>query len=535
MPFHTSSPQEFGIASAQERLWRSLYFYATYRLILGGVFLFLLYPFSHELWLGGNDSPQFFWTSVTYFFIALISLIVVRAHLPRFTWQLANLVSVDIVCITLLADASGGISSGLSVLMLVSLASAGLVSRGRITLLYAALASIAVLLQQAYAVLTRNVAPELFMPAGLLCVAYFAVTWLAHVLAKFATQNEQLALSRGVELSIMAEANRLLIQDLPDGVLVVNEHGLIRQSNPSAARLLGVEPDSSLERMLTKLSPELAKLHSAWRLDPRPLHTTLELPSTRSALGVRFLPVQRDGFWGAVIVLEDILRIQEQAQQFKLAALGRLTASIAHEVRNPLSSISYAAELLREEKRTESRDRMLQLILSNVARLNRMVHDIMQLNRRDRLHQECFDLREQLPGLTNEIIQPSGLPKKTIKLTLESPLPVCFDRGHLEQVLWNLCGNALRHCRQQSSSVTLRGWCENSHTVLEVSDDGSGISAEAVPHLFEPFFTTEASGTGLGLYISRELCEANGSRLEYRVQEGSGACFRITFGETNEQ
>lgn len=535
MPFHSPLPPEFGAASAQERLWRSLYFYATYRLLLGGVFLFLLYPFSNELWLGGNDSPLFFWTSLSYFFIALVSLVVVRAQLPSFTWLLASMVGVDIVCIALLADASGGISSGLSVLMLVSLAAAGLVSRGRTTLLYAALASIAVLLQQAHSVLTRGVAPELFMQVGLLCVAYFAVTWLALLLAKFATQSEQLALSRGVELSNMAEANRLLIQDLPDGVLVVNEHGIVRQSNPSASRLLEIEIDSSSEWALTELSPLLADLYAMWRTEPHPTHTTLNVPGQPSPLGVRFLPVQREGFWGAVIVLEDTRRIQEQAQQFKLAALGRLTASIAHEVRNPLSSISYAAELLREEKRTESRNRMLQLILSNVARLNHMVNDIMQLNRRDRLHQESFDLHEQLPGLTNEIIQPTGLPKKTLKLTLDGALPVCFDRGHLEQILWNLCGNALRHCRQQPGSVTLRGWCENGHTTLEVSDDGSGIPPEAVPHLFEPFFTTEASGTGLGLYISRELCEANGARLEYRPTETGGASFRISFGGTNEQ
>jgi two-component system sensor histidine kinase PilS (NtrC family) len=226
--------------------------------------------------------------------------------------------------------------------------------------------------------------------------------------------------------------------------------------------------------------------------------------------------------------------VYDQAQQLKLAALGRLTASIAHEVRNPLSSISYASELLREEKRKESRDRLLQLILSNVARLNRLVQDIMQLNRRDRAQQESFDLAVQLPGVIEEFAQPGGVSSAIFVCEVAHPLPVCFDRGHLEQVLWNLCGNALRYCHKQPGSVLLRGWVgEGGRSVLEIADDGPGIDAGAQSHLFEPFFTTNAAGTGLGLYISRELCEANGARLEYQPAE-AGACFRITFGEMNE-
>lgn len=533
MPFLATPPLEYGIAPVQERLWRSLYFYAAYRLILGGVFLFLLYPFSESLWLGSNDTPQFFRASLSYFLLTLLGLLTVRLRRPNFDVQLALLVGVDILCITLLADASGGITSGLSVLLLVSLAATGLVSHGPATLFYAALASIAVLLQHGYAVLTRGMLPELFMQVGLLCVAYFAVTWLAHLLARYTMQSEQLAMQRGMELAMMAEANRLLIHDLPDGVLMLDEHGGIHQANPSASRLLGIEVSTG--HALAEIVPELARLHDEWHRHPEQTTTSLTLPGRAQALVVRFLPVRQDGFRGAVVVLEDTQRIQEQAQQFKLAALGRLTASIAHEVRNPLASISYAAELLGEEKRADSRNRLQQLILSNVARLNCLVQDIMQLNRRDRLHQENFDLSAQLPGLIRDILQPTGTPAKTVTLKRPAHLPVRFDRGHLEQILWNLCSNALRHCRQQPGSVTLHAQEEDGRTVLEVRDDGPGIAADVLPHLFEPFFTTDAAGTGLGLYISRELCEANGARLEYLPTEGHGACFRITFGDTDEQ
>ncbi|WP_051937693.1 PAS domain-containing sensor histidine kinase [Ferriphaselus sp. R-1] len=533
MPFLATPTLEYGIAPVQERLWRSLYFYAAYRLTLGGVFLFLLYPFSASLWLGSNDTPQFFRASLGYFLLTLLGLLTVRLRRPSFDVQLALLVGVDILGITLLADASGGITSGLNVLLLVSLAATGLVSHGPATLFYAALASIAVLLQHGYAVLTRGAVPELFMQVGLLCVAYFAVTWLAHLLARYAMQSEQLAMQRGMELAMMAEANRLLIHDLPDGVLMLDEHGGIHQANPSASRLLGTEVSTG--GSLTESVPELARLHETWCLHPEQTTTALTVPGQAQTLRVRFLPVREDGFRGAVVVLEDTRRIQEQAQQFKLAALGRLTASIAHEVRNPLASISYAAELLSEEKRADSRNRLQQLILSNVARLNCLVQDIMQLNRRDRLHQENFDLSQQLPGLIREILQPTGTPAKTVSLKRAAHLPVRFDRGHLEQILWNLCSNALRHSRQQPGSVTLHAREEDGRILLDVSDDGPGIAPAVLPHLFEPFFTTDAAGTGLGLYISRELCEANGARLEHLPREEQGACFRITFGGSDEQ
>lgn len=516
-----------------ERLWSSLSYFATYRLILGGVFLFLLYPFSQNLWLGGNDSPLFLWTSLIYSAFALLGLGAVRWRRPEFDVQLAGMLGGDIIGITLLADASGGITSGLGVLLLVSLAASGLMCRGRITLFYAALASIALLLQHGYGVLAGGMPPELFMQVGLLCVAYFAVAWLAHLLAGFAVRSERLAQHRGAELSNMAEANRLLIRDLPDGVLVVNEQGLLRQINPSAARLLGLQREPLESLPLAEVAPELAALYGVWRKHPVPMNTGL--PEASPTLGVRFLPVQGDGFLGAVILLEDTQQILAQAQQIKLAALGRLTASIAHEVRNPLSSISYAAELLREENRAESRDRLLKLILSNVGRLNRLVQDIMQLNRRDRLHTETFDLAAQLPGLVSDIVQPTGASGQIFRFELESPLSVSFDRGHLEQVLWNLCGNALRHCCQQPGSVILRAKGEGAQGVLEVEDDGSGVAPENVTHLFEPFFTTNAAGTGLGLYISRELCAANGARLEFRPGERGGACFRISFGDVHEQ
>jgi two-component system sensor histidine kinase PilS (NtrC family) len=245
---------------------------------------------------------------------------------------------------------------------------------------------------------------------------------------------------------------------------------------------------------------------------------------------VRFVAIERNAENGAVIFLEDMRRVRAEAQQIKLAALGRLTANIAHEVRNPLSAISYATELLQEQQGDASNRRLLQIVLDNTHRINQIVKDVMQLNRRDRAQPEVFELAAILRGFAEEF----DLAERHAGVMVLAGLTageVSFDRGHFRQVLWNLCRNALRYGRKLPGSLVLAMSAENGLVTLAVQDDGPGISVEHQGKLFEPFFTTAADGTGLGLYIAKELCEANGARLEYRADEElTGACFSITFG-----
>lgn len=520
---------------SQESLWRSIGFFNLYRLILGGLLLLVPTLFGEIFALNVHNQESFFWVAAIYTILVLASVLAVALRKPRTNLQLAFQVCTDIAAIALLTYFGGGVQGNLGMLLLVSLALAGMIGRGRITLLFAALASIALLLEHGYAVLTHDASAGLFLQVGILCTAYFAVAWLAHSLSKYAVASEKLAFLRGVDLSNMAEANRLMIQDMPDGVLVVDERGMVRQSNPGAERLLGYLFPAGGRIHLAECSPLLEAMFAAWRQNKALGHEVLRLPGTNHPVRVRFLPVQREGFWGAVVVLEDMQRVQEQAQQVKLAALGRLTANIAHEVRNPLSSISYATELLKEQGHDAAQARLFQIILENTARLNRIVQDVMQVNRRDRLHAETLDLSSRLVEFVENLCQVEQVPREVFVLEVQPGCVVQFDRGHFEQVLWNLCRNALRYSRRQTGSVHLcASTTTEGRTVLDVSDDGVGVSADAVPNLFEPFFTTDAGGTGLGLYIARELCEANGASIEYRQQEQGGACFRIVFGGSNE-
>jgi len=520
---------------SQESLWRSISFFNIYRLILGGLMLLVPTVFGEIFLLNIHDQTLFFWIAAAYTLLVLLSVATVALRKPRATLQLAFQICADIVAIAALTYYGGGIQSNFGMLLLVSLALAGMIVRGRITLLYAALASIAILLEHGYSVLTRDATVAQFLQAGILSASYFAVAWLAHALSKYAVASEKLAFLRGVDLSNMAEANRLMIQDMPDGVLVVDERGVIRQFNPSAERLLGHVLTRGGRSLLEECSPLLEAMFAAWRQNNALGHEILRLPGTNHPVRVRFLPVQREGFWGAVVVLEDMQRMQEQAQQVKLAALGRLTANIAHEVRNPLSSISYAAELLKEQEHDPAQARLFQIILDNTKRLNRIVQDVMQVNRRDRLQVEQLNLAACLGELIENLSQVEQVSPSVFSLKVDPACKVRFDHGHFEQVFWNLCRNALRYSQKLQGSVRVQAFVsDEGRTILEVSDDGAGVPVDAVQKLFEPFFTTDAGGTGLGLYIARELCEANGAMIEYRRAPDGGACFRILFGSSNE-
>lgn len=521
---------------SQESLWRSLSIFNLYRLLLGGVLLLVPTFFGELFSLNVYSRAAFFWVAVAYTLLVLLSVLAVVYRKPRATLQLAFQTGSDIVAVALLTYFSGGIQSNLGMLLLVSLALAGMIGRGRITLLFAALASIAILLVHGYSILTRDASVGQFFQAGILSTSYFAVAWLAHTLSKYAVASERLAVLRGVDLSNMAEANRLMIQDMPDGVLVVDERGVVRQSNPSAERLLGKQVFTvGGKTQLAECSPVLDALFAGWRQNKALGHEVLRLPGADHPVRVRFLPVQREGFWGAVVVLEDLQRVQEQAQQVKLAALGRLTANIAHEVRNPLSSISYATELLKEQVQDASQQRLLQIILDNASRLNRIVQDVMQVNRRDRVQADVFNLAKLAEELVESLCQAEKISRPVFVLQIEPACKARFDRGHFEQVLWNLCRNALRYSQKLPGSVRLKGFAaEDGRSVLEVSDDGPGVPADATQKLFEPFFTTDSGGTGLGLYITRELCEANGAMIDYRRAPYGGACFRIVFGGGDE-
>ncbi len=511
--------------------WRSLRYYNFYRLLQALLFVLLGGAFGSKLALNPEQLLLFFSAAIVYLASVLLSFIFLRLDRHRFIWQLSWQVGGDILAVSLFSYLYGGIQSNIGLLLLISLAAAGLVSRGKITLLFAALASLATLFVHTFGVLYSNADESKFVQVGLLCMAYFAVAWMAQNLAKHAVDSQQLAARRGLDLVSLSEASRLVMRDMQDGVLLIDAQGAIGQMNPNAVRML--QRSAASGALLSEVFPMLFGQYALWKYSGQVSNETLLL-DVGVQVRLRLVAVERDAEHGVVIFLEDMQRVQAQAQQIKLAALGRLTANIAHEVRNPLSAISYATELLQEDDLNAAQQRLLQMVLDNTQRINQIVTEVMQLNRRDRVRREEIVLADFLAALVDEFNQAEHLGNGVLVLEINTPRVVQFDRGQLRQVLWNLLKNGLRHGHCESGSLLLR--CENiaQQLAVFVEDDGEGVPIANQSKLFEPFFTTAEQGTGLGLYIAKELCAANGAQLIYQPRVSQiGASFGIIFGASH--
>jgi two-component system, NtrC family, sensor histidine kinase PilS len=511
-------------AEAEGSFWISLRYFNFYRIAVASVFLLAVLIYGSELNLGSHNLAAFRYTSMAYLALAAAYHVVLRKSPAHFQFQLTLHVVTDIAAITLLMNASGGMRSGLGVMLLISLAGAAMVSRGRLMLFYAALASIAVLLEQSYWVLVHDSPTATFLQPGLMSIGYFATALITNQLAQRLILNERVARQRGTDLANQLRINQLVIQDVQDGVLVVDANGLVRQHNRRVGVLLGREPPELGQ--IEEYSDELARRLAAWRGAGGAPAVSLRFPVSGRLVRARFVSAGTAGGSVDLVFLEDLSKLQEQAQQLKLAALGRLTANIAHEIRNPLSAMRHAGDLLIEESRSPQRDRLVQIIRDNTERLDRMVRDVLQLTRRDRVQSESIRLRPYLLAFVDEFSQRENVPRECFVVEADAEAALEFDRVHLNQVLWNLLGNACRHSQRRAGSLRLQASQRANRVELHVIDDGEGVPKDLQAQLFEPFFTTFASGTGLGLYIARELCAANGASLDYldRVQ---GADFRI--------
>lgn len=499
------------LSSTWEANWRPFQYFNLYRLILAALSLFAaLLPHAWTDPLHLSATPGLLGVSVAYLLAPAAGLILALRWQHRFNLQLSLQVSADVLFVTLFMFAAGGVASGMGVLLLVTLAAASLVGRGRLVLFYAAQATLTVLSMQIYGVLSHDFDVASIVQAGFLSAGFFATAILARLLGQRVMFNEELARRRGVALDNQQRINQRVIERMQDGVLVVGRDGLIHRHNPVAQGMLGM-PAGELGA-LADWAADLALALAGWRngqapaggdfsgLDGRPIRARFE--STESTEGE------------VLVFLEDVGRIHERAQQLKLASLGRLTANIAHEIRNPLSAIGHAGELLREERRGEIQERLLRILSDNVARLDRIVQDVLEIGRRDRAQPESIELDSFCRQFVEGFALAEAVPAGVIALELATDCRINFDRAHLHQVLWNLLGNALRHSQRGAGSVLLRVQGGGGRVELHVIDDGPGVAAEARSQIFEPFFTTHAKGTGLGLFIARELCEANMASLE---------------------
>lgn len=529
-----------GSKNATDNTWRPLQLLNLYRLLIsGGFFALLLAERQHNIFNDVNTAPLIV-TSFVYLACAIVFARNILRHKPRFDSQVVLHIVTDVVAITLLAHFSGGFGNDIAVLLAVSVAGGSVLTNGRNALFFAALASFAVLAESLYSQFAFSSNVVTYTHAGILGITFFATAILATTLARRIKNSESLAEQRGSDLLTMEQLTRYVIQRLQTGVLVLDGHNRPRLMNQSTRQLLAIDDDN--QHNCLDINPELNRELQRWQADPEYQPQAIPVRQGAHELLPRFAKLGRKHEnSGTLIFLEDTTALAQQAQQLKLASLGRLTASIAHEIRNPLGAISHAGQLLAESAEIHKNDKRLTEIISQQSkRLDKIVDNVMQLSQRKAAHSEAIDLFQWLQQIKKEFCHHMAINEDSIPITLAAtPARVVFDPSHLHQVVWNLCANALRHGQADDSNprIELR-LANDGHDylpTLDVIDNGPGIKKELLDTIFEPFFTTNHNGTGLGLYIARELCANNQARLHYVVDDNHGACFRISFADTRRQ
>ena len=519
--------------------WPALRLFSLYRLAVSIIFFGLSFFANQSKFLASLDPNLLRWISGCYVAIAIIALICAYFRWLPYKLQVYFSIIIDIIAIVALMNLYGGVTSGFGTLMIAVVAGGSLLLPGRTALLFAALATLAILGHEIYASLNGIFEKTAYTQAGLLGAALFATALLAITLAHRATESAKLAAQRGVDLANLAKLNEHLINRMEAGIMVVDDDSTIKMHNHAAWKLLN-QPEISEQTKLLDISMPLFDLYKSW-------NKAAENPAFRNHLGklkranqadlqVRIVPVGlRKHDKGSVIYLNDNTEVDKQVQETKLASLGRLTASIAHEIRNPLGAISHAAQLLDESSELHKADKRLATIIQDQSvRLNNIINNVLRLSRREKSKPEKIELSPWLRKFIEEFSRTNDLQDDWVSLKITpSDGSVTMDANNFHQVLWNLCKNAKKYGAHQGENVRIQLLANidqpETSPYLDVIDNGPGISIDHQSQLFEPFFTTSDTGTGLGLYLSRELCKNNGGDLRYINMPEGGSCFRIEF------
>lgn len=469
--------------------------------------------------------------ALTYIVSAIIFLIV---HLRR-SVPVAELASfslaTDLILVGIILHAFGGIETALVILLLFTVGISALILDLRTALLFSAIVTIGLLIDAWVNARGTPEAPAL-LQAALYGIAAFGISLGAYLLGRWGREYQLLAERRGVDLANLGQINELIIHRMRSGVLLVDANDRIRQMNEAAWYLLGNPPVS--ERNLRTIAPPLAERVQRWRKTGKTEDEGLLLQATQAAVVPNMLTMPGiNDSEATLIFLEDTSVVSRRARDLAQASLARLSASIAHEIRNPLGALSHAGQLLNESDDLSKADRKLvTMILNHATRMNDIVENVLKLSRRERARIEPVNLITWIKKLAGDFRRYHKLDSEQVRIEVPAAtIMVLIDIGQLTQAVWNLMDNALRHASVDDRQIviTLRVSPIRGHReiALDIIDNGNGIPLEKRSQIFEPFFTTHKQGSGLGLYLARQLCDANQAPLEYVQVPNAGACFRI--------
>ena len=520
--------------------WRVLITLNVFRLLVAALLLGLFFMGGEPRIFGDLYPIPFAASATIYLLLAIIFATSLRQRWAQASVQAVIQMFVDILFVVALMHTSGGVGSGLGGLLIVFVGAGSLVLPGQLPAIMGAIATFGILGEQVFAQFTASQVTVNYPAAGVLSAIIFSISLAVRPLARRIQESEALARQRGVDLQNLSELNEYIVQHLRESIVVVDVNDQVRLNNASASRLLGT---AALLRSqpLREASEPLADYVRRWRTDhalsSHP-EFTLVNEGTSARITAHLAPLgkggDRDG--PLLIFLEDTSMFNARVQQSKLASLGRLSASIAHEIRNPVGAMSHAAQLLGEARGlTDDDKRLTDIIQTHSSRVSHIIDNVLQLSRRESGAPELFRIRPWLEDFALEFSKTLELMEGELAVEdVPGDLEVRIDKSHLRQVLWNLCDNAVKYASETGGILVElhAGRVEaQGRPYLEVRDHGLGIDPVAAEQIFEPFFTAHSGGTGLGLYISRELCELNRATLLYLDRPGGGSIFRIVFSD----
>lgn len=470
-------------------------------------------------------------TVAVYALIAVVFIIIAKRSYTAHPFWVGLGVVVDAIMIPLLAHSIGSMHTPIHMLLIVSVGSAGLLLPFRWALACLVLVVVAVAGEWG---VTRwldgssDRLPDLLI----LSLTYLVLSLTGYLLGRQLTATERLARKRSEQLEDLTLLNELVIRRMRTGVLAVDERGSIALMNEAAWNALG-QP-SSRERKLYRISPKLNARLMRWRAMPNDSQEPVAVVPEQPEVIPRFVRVSSPGKM-VLVFLDDSLLVSQRAEALTLTNLGRLSASIAHEIRNPLSAISHAAQLLEEAEGLQPEDRQLiSIMLSQSDRVNSIIENILALSRRERARPEQVELNAWVANFVQEYRRDLVIDAEQLDAVLqETPTHAVMDLSQLYQVVSNLVNNAIRYGRKGDEKARVRVVVKRARhdeglPQIEVLDEGPGIPQDVVDKIFDPFFTTHRDGSGLGLYLANQLCEGNQASLEYEQRPIGGSCFRLT-------
>ena len=544
-----SSSGQAGIAapasSGQDQYSRQLHNVATvynvYRIVLP-IVLLLTYVSSYGTpALGIINARLFAQVASGYVLLGLLAIILasVKSSLTLEKRYLTAIFLLDILILSLLAFLSGGVVSGLTLLLIVNIAFANMLLQGRIGIFIAAVATLSIIYCEAYLTLNYNDFPGQFIQSGILGTILFSTSLYIQSASKRAMAAAQLAEEQATSIVDLEKLNNEIIQRMRTGIMVVNSADEVVTLNNAALSLLGpiLESEPLQDKIYYRLPEQIQQQIKSWREYPLHQGELIKVPGPNVNLQTNFAYLTQEADSDILVFIENQSRIMQRIRQTKLASLGRLTANIAHEIRNPLGAISHAGQMLQESDHlSNDESRMLEIILNQSKRMNRIIEEVLDVSRHKDVAPSLIDLSTWMNEFIQQYLDTNSDCDEISFDYQGDPVQLRIIGSQLERVFTNLFDNGLRYSKKATGRATLKviagikpGAGGRIYPFVSIIDNGPALEEEAESRLFEPFHTTESSGTGLGLYISKELCEANQATLDYSASDEGTSCFTVNF------